>query len=82
MLCQKQIFIKFNPFSIEIFNCFPGGSDSKESAYNEGDRGLILESGRSPGERNGHPLQYSSLENPMNRGAWWAIVHRIAKSWI
>ena len=44
--------------------------------------GSILESGRSPGEGNGNPLQYSGLENPMDRGAWWAAVHRVAKSQI
>ena len=50
---------------------FPGGSDSKESACNAGDPGSIPGSGRYPGEGNGNPLQYSCLENPMNRGAWW-----------
>ena len=49
---------------------FPGGSDSKESACNTGDLGSIPGSGRSPGEGNGYPLQYSCLENPMDRGAW------------
>ena len=49
---------------------FPGGSDGKESAYNAGDPGSMPESGRSPGEGNGNPLQYSCLENPMDRGAW------------
>ena len=49
---------------------FPGGSDSKESACNAGDPGLILELGRSPGEGNGHPLQESCLESPMDVGAW------------
>ena len=44
------------------------------------DMGLISGSGRSPGEGNGNPPQYSCLENPMDRGAWWAIVHRVAKS--
>ena len=48
---------------------FPGGSDAEESAGNVGDPGLIPESGRSTGEGNGHPLQYSGLENPMDRGA-------------
>ena len=48
---------------------FPGGSDSKESAYNVGDPGSIPGSGRSSGEGNGTPLQYSCLENPMDRGA-------------
>ena len=49
---------------------FPGGSDGKASAYNPGDPGSIPGSGRSPGEGNGNPLQYSCLENPMDRGAW------------
>ena len=56
------------------------GSDDKESACNGGDLGLIPGSGRSPGEENGNPLQYSCLENPMDRGAWQAIVHGVAKS--
>ena len=54
---------------------FPGGSDGKESACNAGDPGSILGSGRSPGEGNGNPLQYSCLENPMDREAWWDTVH-------
>ena len=59
---------------------FPGGSDSKESACNVGDQGLIPGSGRSPGEGNGYLLQYSCLADSMGRGAWWAIVHGVAKS--
>ena len=59
---------------------FPGGSDRKESACNEGDPGSIPGSGRSPGEGNGNPLQYSCLTNSMDRGAWWATVHGVAKS--
>ena len=59
---------------------FPGGSESKESACNAGDPNSILGSGRSPGEGNGNPLQYSCLENSMDRGAWWAAVHGVAKS--
>ena len=59
---------------------FPGGSDSKESACNADHPGLIPGSGRSPGEGNGNPLQYSCLENSMDSGAWWAIVYRIIKS--
>ena len=59
---------------------FPGGSDNKESAYNAGDLGLIPGSGRSPGEGNGCSLQYSCLENPMDRGAWRATVYGITKS--
>ena len=53
----------------------PGGSDVKESACNVGDPGSIPGSGRSPGEGNGNPLQYSCLENPMDRGTWWATIH-------
>ena len=45
------------------------------------DIGSIPESGRSPGEGNGNPLQYSCLGNPMNRGGWWAVVHRVTQSW-
>ena len=60
---------------------FPGGSNSKESACNVGDPCLIPGYGRSPGEGNGNPLQYSFLENSMDRGAWQATVHRVAKSW-
>ena len=56
------------------------GSDSKESACRVGDSGLIPGSGRSPGERTGNPLQYSCLENPMNRGAWQATVNAVTKS--
>ena len=60
---------------------FPGGSDGKEFASNEGDPGSIPGSGRSPGEGNGNPLQYSCLENLMDSGAWLATVHGVAKSW-
>ena len=56
-----------------------GASDSKESACNAGDLGLIPESGRLPGEGNDNPLQYSCLENPMDRGAWWATAHGVTK---
>ena len=62
---------------------FPGGTTGKESTCNAGDagdKGLITGLGRSPGRRNGNPLQYSCLENPINREAWWATVHGIAKS--
>ena len=53
-----------------VLKGFPGGSDGKASAYKVGDLGLIPGSGRSSGEGNGNPLQYSWLENLMNRGAW------------
>ena len=59
---------------------FPGGSDGKASACSAGDLGSISESGRSPGEGNGYPLQYSCLENSTDRGAWWATVHGFAES--
>ena len=59
----------------------PHDSDAEESACNAGDPGSIPGLGRSPGEGNGNPLQYSCLENPMHRGAWWATVHGVAKSW-
>ena len=57
-----------------------GGSNGKGSACNMGDLGSIPGSGKSPGERNGNPLQYSCLENSMDRGAWWATVHGVTKS--
>ena len=59
---------------------FPGGSEGKESAYNAGDPGLIPESGRSPDVGNGYPLQYSCLENSMDRRAWRATVSEVTKS--
>ena len=59
---------------------FPGGSDSKESACNAGDPDFIPGSGRSPGKGNGNPLQYSCLENYMDRGAWWTTVHGVRES--
>ena len=58
---------------------FPGGSDGKESVYNTGDPGSILGSGRTSGEGNGNPLQYSCLGNPMERGAWLATICGVAK---
>ena len=59
---------------------FPAGSEVKASACKAGDPGSIPGSGRSPGEGNGNPLQYSCLENPMDGGAWWATVHGVTKS--
>ena len=60
---------------------FPGGSVGKESACNSGEPSSIPGLGRSPGEGNGNPLQYSCLGNPMDRGALWAtVVHGVAKS--
>ena len=59
---------------------FPGGSDGKASVYDVGDSGSIPGVGRPPGEGNSNPLQDYCLENPMNRRAWWATVHGVAKS--
>ena len=61
---------------------FPGATDSKESACDAGDPGLIPGLGRSTGERNVNPLQYSCLENPLDRGDWRATVHGVTKSLI
>ena len=60
---------------------FPGGSVAKNPPANAGDKGSIPETGRSPGGGHGDPLQYSCLENPMERGAWQATVHRVTQSW-
>ena len=62
------------------FRGFPGSLTGKESAINTGDQGSIPGSGRSPGEGNGYPLQYSCLENSMDRGAWQATFHGVTKS--
>ena len=56
---------------------FPGGSDDKASTCNVGDPDSIPGLGRCPGEGNGNPLQYSCLEDPIDRGAWWATVPRV-----
>ena len=66
--------------SFKSYEVFPGGSVSKESACNAGNPGSVPGLGRSPGEGNGNPLQYSGLENPMERGTWQATVHGVAKS--
>ena len=90
MDCPRQTAYMIILFLMNFFetvlhinqNCsFPGGLDSKVSAYNVGDLGSIPGLGRSPGEGNGTPLQYSCLENPMDGGAWQAKVHGVPKSW-
>ena len=68
-------------YSKRLVNGFPQGSDGKESACDAGDLSSITGSGRSPGEGHGNPLQYSCLDIPMDRGAWWVTVHGVAKSW-
>ena len=70
--------LKVSPY---IHMGFLGGSNSKQSACNAGDLGSIPGSGRFPGEVNGYPFQYSCLENSMDKGAWRATVHRVAKNW-
>ena len=66
------VYIHIGPLNMYIYS-----SVGKSSACNAGDPGSIPGSGISPGEGNGNPLQYSCLENPMDRGAWWATVHGI-----
>ena len=87
---KKQRILKTNPeivferkknsYIIFLHWGFPGGSESKESAWNSEDPGLIPGWGKSPGGRNGNPLQCSSVENPMDRGAWRAAVHGVTQS--
>ena len=87
-IVQQKIKVLTILFS--IFPCFtprqprgfPGGSDGKEFACNAGDPGSIPGLGRSPGEGNSNPLQYSCLENPIDSGAWQTTVHGVAKSQI
>ena len=81
MVWYTQLFKNFPQLVVIYTVNFPGGSDCKESACNVGDPGLIPGSGRSPREGNGNWLQYSCMENPMDRGAWRATVHGVAKSW-
>ena len=76
MTLQNDIFDLWSAYDAPSF---PGGSESKESAGNTGDAGTIPGSRRSPVEGNGYPLQYSCLENSMDRGAWQATVHGVAK---
>ena len=81
---SMQMYFYLNPFSgiwTPTYQGFPGGSEVKASARNAGDLGSIPGLGKSPGEGNGNPLQYSCLENPMDGGAWQATVHGVAKSW-
>ena len=67
---SKLYFFGLSWWLLFFFLEFPGGSDGKAFAYNKGDLGSFPGSGRSSGEGNGNPLQYSCLENPMDRGAW------------
>ena len=74
--CRK---FQFNLNALGRQHCFPHSSVGKESVCNAGDPGLTPGSGRSPEEGNGNPLQYSCLENPIDRGAWQAVVHGVAR---
>ena len=76
----SNYFPQCNNDSLYHFLGFPGGLDGKESACSAGDLGSIPGSGRSPGEGNSNPLQYSCLENPVDGGVWSATVHGIAKA--
>ena len=69
-MCVYLYYLRFIMGKYEIDYGFPGGSDSKESTCKTGDQGSIPGSGRSPGEGNGCPLQYSCMENSMDRGDW------------
>ena len=77
--CLFKMSCKWN-YALGNILGFPGGSEVKASACNAEDLGSVPGSGRYPGEGNSNPLQYSCLENPMDRGAWWATVHGVAKS--
>ena len=76
--CSEEL-VQGGNTSVSTFG-FPCGSDGKESACSVGDLGSIPGSGQSPGKGNGCPLQYSGLENSIDRGAWQATVHGLAKS--
>ena len=84
LLISYSQFIPGPPFpfgnSVVVLKGFSGSSDGKESSCNVGDLGLIPGLGRSPGEGNGNPLQYSCLENPIEGGTWQAIVYGVTKS--
>ena len=78
IICKTIGEIKYS--SRGYLKGFPGGSDGKESACDVGDPVSTAGSGRPPGEGNDNPLQYPCLENPMDRGAWWATVHGVTRS--
>ena len=78
--CKESDTVKWLNNNKAILAEFPRWLSSKESTCNAGDMGLISGLGRSPGEGNGNPLQYSCLGNPMDRGAWRAIIHGVAKT--
>ena len=79
-LCFVRSLAKEGIYTLLGKISFLGGSVVKNPSANAGDLGSIPGSGRSPGEGNGNPLQYSCLGNPMDRGAWWAAVHGVEES--
>ena len=79
-MVAKKVVAQGKGLMLEDSEGFPGGSDGKESACNAGDQGSVPGLGRSPGGGNGNPLQYSCLEDSMDRGAWRAIVCGVAES--
>ena len=92
LVTNTQLQFRFQIISDSLFNYlyfyfiynylgFPGNSNGKESACNAGYLGLIPVSERSPGGGHGNPLQYSCLESPIDRGAWWVAVHGLTQSW-
>ena len=80
IVCQTLSFGLYGCYFIVTQRSFPGGSECKESACNAEDPVPIPVLGRSPGEGNGNPLQYSFLEESIDRGAWWATLHGVVKS--
>ena len=88
-LCEPNLLLHVHPYELMAFpfqtkDCvFPlsAGLGSKESACNAGDLGSVPGSGKPSGGGNGNPLQHSCLESPVDRGAWWAVVHGVTKSW-
>ena len=82
LLRATPFFSNYSFDKLHLNSCgFSGGSVGKESACNAGDLGLIPGLERSPGKGNSNPLQYSCMENSMDRGTWWATVHGVTKSW-
>ena len=79
---ESDIFFTtfWNIIIVKLKEGFPGGTDGKESAYTVGEPGSISGLRRSPGKGKDNPLQYSGLENPMDRGAWKATVHGVPKN--
>ena len=80
MELERAVNLSIKKINKNLISKSAGGSHGKESACNVGNLGSVPGLGRSPGEGNGNPLQYSCLENPIGRGAWWATVHVVTHS--